>query len=141
MVQMTAVQHNGRTYTAELGTIESTHLGPYDHTGIWVALVQIDFGGTGVYFCTHRLDRPDRYVESKRSAVGTAFGMDQVMLTLETVGAHSWEQLNGKPVMALFANKGGPGDICIGLANPDTGKVFIPADHASGFQSIPERSL
>lgn len=122
-----SIQHNGVTYVGKFAMIKSTMLGYEDH-GIFTSLLSLDMGGSGVGFGQYTLDEPeDREDHRNHRRVGTAYGLDFIIRTLETVGVSEWEQVKGSRVLALFLEEWGP---CKGIANlMDESRIFIPSEH------------
>ncbi|GAA1051339.1 hypothetical protein [Arthrobacter russicus] len=107
------IDHEDRAYRAEVMTIDRTTLGFEDH-GIMTAYLHCSAGSIGCtlggYFIRNR------------------FGADFLGTILETLKAHTWEELKGKRIYVLFDGESPWGSQSIGLANIDTGDVLIFAD-------------
>lgn len=128
MIDMTiAIEHEGRTYYGQLGVIESTMFGAEDH-GITTASLAVKWKGGGVSVGGYGLDI---YDDETKSRVGAAYGMDQLIRIMETVGVTRWESLKGKSVIALFGDKTYLGSRVLGIAGLHTGKVLILEEHAA----------
>lgn len=128
------VNHNGKDYLGEIGSIRSTRLGYEDH-GIFTASIDIYFGGgaTGQGAGFMRLDRgyrpdPNDY---KTISVGTAYGMDHIIQIMRAVGVETWEALTGKQVIALRNDSYGTIE---GLANTLNDNVVVFKEHAEQFK-------
>lgn len=129
------IEHEGNTYSGQVGTVRSTSLGVEDH-GIMTAFVFIEWAGGGVGVGGYALDD---YDETAKRRLGGAFGMDQIMAILDTLGVSEWGKLPGTPAIAVFpAGDPGWGGRSIGLASPTTGRVLILADHAAWWQARTE---
>lgn len=107
------IDHEDRAYRAEVMTIDRTTLGFEDH-GIMTAYLHCSADSIGCtlggYFIRNR------------------FGADFLGTILETLKAHTWEELKGKRIYVLFDGESPWGSQSIGLANIDTGDVLIFAD-------------
>lgn len=134
------VEHDGVDYPAEVMTIKSTSLG-LQHHGIWDLNLHCEGDGTGISvggYCLDNIPAADPFGEDERR--GTAFGMDQIMEIVKTVGVERWEQLPGKRIYVLFdpSRSGGWGGMSIGLANVDTGRALILKEHAARWMALKE---
>lgn len=122
------IEHNGKSYAAQLATIKKTSLGENDR-GLFTAGFELSGDGWGVFAAgDYALDGKPEPGSHDRTA--TAYGMDYIRQLLRIAGAHTWEQLQGKRVYALSEGSGGWGSRNVGLANIDTGAVFIYQEHA-----------
>jgi len=74
--------------------IESVSLGYEDH-GILTCMLHLDYGGSGQGFGGYVLDYYNKDIEER---VGTAYGMEFIILILKTVGVEKWEDLVGKNI-------------------------------------------
>lgn len=105
-----SVVHEGRTYDAEIATIEATSLGYEDH-GIFTA--QLRFAGSGWTQCApaYALGGPacHRYVKG----------------VIEALGVQSWEGVSGKKVYVLREARYLP---IAGLADQSGERVLIFQD-------------
>ena len=119
----TSVTHNGAEYSAELGLIESTHLGLEDHN-IFSMNLNFKFPGSGQGTGHYALSRYDK---DRDARVGSAYGMDLIMRVCEVADRRQWENLKGVNLFVL-REKTGYGKIA-GLANPFTMEVLIFNDH------------
>ncbi|MFS0715500.1 hypothetical protein ABC337_04860 [Arthrobacter sp. 1P04PC] len=129
----TTVEHEGKTYSGQIGTIKSTSLGTQD-PGIMTAMLHIEWKGGGIGVGGYTLDEPRKDDDGKHlGRFGTAYGLDHIMRILETVGVDRWEQLPGKQVIVLFEGKGGLGSISCGIAGITNEKVLDIKSHASSF--------
>lgn len=129
----TTLEHDGKTYYANLGTIRNTMLGVEDH-GTFTSYLHLNFRGTGQGAGGYTLDT---YNPVAKERSGTAFGADLIMRQLEVVGVSEWEKLPGRKVYALYEDEGCYGTI-VGIAGVDTDKVLIFRDHALIF--YPEKA-
>jgi hypothetical protein len=110
----------------ELGKVRRVYLEIEDHGCLWINL-DIDFGGSGQGFGCVALDDWD---EKKKRRVGTAGGLDFIIQILNLFGAKRLNEIEGKPVFALYTNEHHFGDKIIGLETPkfDGGKSFLIED-------------
>lgn len=113
------VEHFGVEYTGELATIKSTMLGYEDH-GVFSAYLECEWAGAGVSVGGYFLD-----TVTDVGRVGTAFGLDQIIQILRTVGVGKWEALKGHPLIVLFAD-----GRAVGIAGTTNDKVLIFQEHA-----------
>jgi hypothetical protein len=122
------LEHNGVTYYGDIATIRTTGLGENDR-GFFTANIELSGDGWGVSAGgAYALDgKPE---EGSYERTSTAYGMDFIRQLLRVVGVSEWEKLIGKRVVALRTDKVGWGSTNVGLANIDTGKVFIYREHA-----------
>lgn len=74
---------DGRTYDAEIGRVESFHLGPEDH-GIFTAHVAFRGGSWGQSLPAIGLDE---YDETQKRRVGTAFGVEFIAEIINRIGS------------------------------------------------------
>lgn len=115
--------HDGVTYAATIVTIESTELGREDH-GIWHAMLHVEGTGIGGYALDGKPEPGER-------RPGTAFGMQWIIETVETVcGEYGrWENLVGKRCFMLHDPTEGQynraGFNCKGIASLDGKRVMI----------------
>lgn len=132
------VEHNGKTYTGQIMTIESTSLGVEDH-GIVTAYLHCKADGVGIGVGGFCLDTPVRDADDKFvGREGTAFGLDHIMTLVNTVGAGSWEQLKGREVIVLFKGSSLWGSTAAGLTGLTNDRVMILAEHADAWSSRDE---
>lgn len=127
------VEHAGIAYSAEVATIKSTFLGIEDH-GIMTAQLNLEWSGPGISSGGWSLDRPIKVGGTQTVRIGSAFGMDQVMAIMKTVGVSQWEKLPGRDVLALF-RLDGPYGSTVGIASitkQDT--VLVYAEHSELFK-------
>jgi hypothetical protein len=132
----TLIEHGGVTYSAAVMVIKRTTLGYEDH-GILTGYLHCSGDGTGVGvggFCLDESDKSANDYGSTRK--GTAYGLDWIIQVLKTVGVDKWEDLPGKRVYVL--TEGGDGErlagwgkTAAGIANIDTGSVFLMKEHAA----------
>lgn len=129
----TTVEHEGKTYTGQIGTIKRTTLGLEDH-GIMSAFLHVQWTGGGIGVGGYTLDGP-KFDENDKfiARFGSAYGLDQIMRILETVGVGKWEDLPGKQVIVLFEGRGGLGSTSCGIAGITNDKVLDFKDHAATF--------
>ena len=120
------IEHEGKTYSGELAVIKSTTLGYEDH-GILTSFLHCEWEGGGISAGGYRLD--------KRGRIGTAFGTDQILRIIETVGVMSWEKLSGRSIIVLFATESNLGSQAVGIAGVHNDKVLVFADHAAQFRN------
>ena len=129
----TTIQHEGKTYSGQIGTIKRTSLGIEDH-GIVTSMLHIEWTGGGIGVGGYCLDTPRKDDDGKHHGrIGTAYGLDHIMRILETVGVDSWEQLPGKQVIVLFEGTGGWGSVSCGIAGITNEKVLDIKAHAESF--------
>lgn len=121
------VTHEGQIYAGEYAKIVSTFLGREDH-GIFTAYLSLQMLGSGVNIGGYSLDT---YDEDLNRRIGTAFGLDQVIRIIETVGADSWEKVAGSEVVLLTQDR----FQSLGIASLDGKRIFLFAQHAAGFHS------
>ena len=130
------VTHDGTDYAGEVMTVGSTRLGWEDH-GILTASIDCrsSYGGVGgVGVGGYALDAPLKRGESGTERVGTAYGLDHVMQLMRVVGVEKWEDMPGRRVIVLSTGSGGPGSMSKGLANIDSGRVFLLSEHATAWK-------
>jgi len=120
----TTIEHKGKTYSGQIGTIKSTSLGTRDH-GIMTAMLHVEWKGGGIGVGGYCLDEPRKDGSGKH--------LDHIMRILETVGVDRWEQLPGKQVLVLFEGSGGWGSTSCGIAGITNEKVLDLKDHAFSF--------
>lgn len=131
MIDMTIeLVHNEKTYYGTLATIDSTMFGQEDR-GITTAFLQLKWKYGGVGVGGYGLDTYDSETRSRR---GSAFGMDQLLRIMETVGVRKWEDLPGKSVIALFDVKNSLGSKVRGIAGVHTEKVLVLEEHAAAWR-------
>lgn len=123
------VEHEGVTYSGQIGRIQSTSLGYEDH-GILSAMLHFKWDGGGIGVGGFCLDEPKDRDARDYSRTGTAYGLDHIMRLIETVGVSSWEKLTGKDAIVLFEGQGGLGLMSVGIAGLSNGKVLILKSHA-----------
>lgn len=134
----TTIQHEGKTYAGQIGTIKSTQLGVQDH-GVMTATLNVEWSGGGIGVGGYTLDSPRKDDNGKfLGRIGTAYGLDHVMRLLETVGVDRWEQMPGKQVIVLFEGEGGWGSISCGIAGITNEKVFDVKAHVKEFLELEE---
>lgn len=120
----TTITIDDKTYFAELGRVDGTMLGIEDH-GILMTYLYLDYAGSSQGAGGICLDE---YNEEKKRRVGSAFGLDWIMRTLEVAGVYKWEDLKGVYLYALKEDHWG---MVKGLVNAgDKSKVFIFEDLA-----------
>ncbi len=86
------IEHNGVEYGGQIGTIKSTSLG-YESHGILTASLTVEWSGGGVSVGGFCLDEPKGRDGRDYSRRGTAYGLDQIMHIIGTVGVERWEDL------------------------------------------------
>lgn len=119
----TTVEHNGATYSAEHVIVESTFLGREDH-GFLTFYLNYKGGDIGGSVGGFALDGKPAEPGGRRPP--TAQGLALVDEVIRVAGVESWEKLVGIRILAVFKGEGMAwGKVCIGFANPDTGKVLI----------------
>lgn len=124
------IEHNGKQYGGQIGTIVSTTLGFESH-GIMTASLGIDWFGGGVSVGGFCLDQPKNRDGGDYWREGTAYGLDHIIRILETVGVETWEKLKGQQIIVLFEGKSLWGSQPVGIASTtDESKIFILKDHA-----------
>lgn len=124
------VEHNGKTYGGQLGTIKSTSLGIQDH-GCLTAMLHVEFkcGGIGVGGIV--LDTPVKDTDGKfLLREGSAFGADHIIEIINTAGVEKWESLPGKQIIVLFEGKSLWGSTAAGFAGITNEEVLIFKEHA-----------
>ena len=126
MSRKTVIEHGGKTYYGELGTVTSTRLSQEDH-GIFTASLLVEWKGGGVSAGGFVLDEYDKASDRR---VGTAFGLDHVMQIIETVGVASWEKIKGSNVFVLFESDNSWGSQSVGIAGLTNDKVLVFKEHA-----------
>ncbi|PZR55273.1 hypothetical protein DNL40_02565 [Xylanimonas oleitrophica] len=135
------VEHGGKTYGGQVGTIESTTFGTTDH-GIVTAMLHVKFDGGGIGVGGMVLDTPRKdEVGKSLGREGSAYGLDLLMWIMRTVGVDRWEKLPGKQVIVLF--DGGRssylGSTSVGIAHiTDEREVLILDDHAKTWREREE---
>lgn len=129
------VDHNGKTYGGQLAVIKSTSLGYEDH-GILTVFIHTAWPGGGVGVGGYALDV---YDESLDQRVPSAYGLDQVVQIMATVGVDVWEKLVGEQVIVLFEGGSWPGSRSVGIASALDDKVFILSEHAAEWKSRTEQ--
>lgn len=130
MATKITVEHDGKSYSGQVGTIRSTRLGYEDH-GILTVNLDISFEGGGIGVGGFCLDEPAERGNYKAGRRGTAYGLDHIIRILETVGADRWEALPGKQVIVLYSGSAGWGGMSVGIASTTTDKVLVLKDHAA----------
>lgn len=131
----TLIEHDGTTYTATVMVIKKTSFGYEDH-GILTGYLHCQGASTGVGVGGYCLDEPNQVTHDR---LGTAYGLDWIIRVLKTVGVERWEDLPGKRVYVLFEGGDGRaisgwGSTSAGIANIDTGDVFIMREHAEAWR-------
>ena len=126
------VEHNGKTYSGQLAKIDSTRLGYEDH-GILTANVYCSWSGGGVGVGGYCLDQPKDRDARDYTRVGTAYGLDQIIRILETVGVDRWEKLPGSQVIVLFEGRSMLGSVSKGIAGVLNDEVLILKEHADAW--------
>ena len=130
-----AIEHNGKTYGGQIGTIKSTRLGYQDH-GILTADLNVEWAGGGVSVGGFVLDKPRDRDASDYTREGTAYGLDQIIRILETVGVERWEDLKGQQIIVLFEGESVWGSQAVGLAaTTDDEKVLVLREHAEAWKA------
>jgi hypothetical protein len=132
MSRTITVDHNGTTYYAQVARIKSTMLGQEDH-GILTAYLHVEGDGWGVGVGGYGLDA---WSEEEGRRIPTAYGLDQIVQMIATVGVSSWEKLPGAEVLVLYADAHPWGSTAAGIAHiVDEGRVLILKDHAEEWKS------
>ena len=124
-----SINHNGKTYPAKKAKIVRTLLG-LDGPRPFLSELILQAGNTGARVGGQRL--------TEKNGEGSAYGLDQIRLILETVGVDTWEELKGADVYALFDSDEDWGAQCVGIANIRTGKAFIHQEHADAWRARDE---
>lgn len=102
--------------------IGGVSLGREDH-GILSFWLMLDFYGFHQAFGGYSMDSPVK-VDGKFKREGNAFGCQCIIEILDTVGAESWDKLQGKPVRAILE-----GHTIKGIMNIiDDSRTFIPSE-------------
>jgi hypothetical protein len=116
-------------YIAEIAKVESTMLGPEDH-GIWTAQLHLTgmTGGWGQSAGGFSLDEPQDGARRR----GTAFGMDQIIAIVETLGCGDWEHAAGTRCLVLREKAYSQ---IVGIADLSGERVLIFREHASDFDN------
>lgn len=110
---MTTIDHRGKTYSGEVGTIADTFLGTEDH-GIFTFMLTFDFNGSG--------QGAGNYFLRENTA-------KMLQGVIDVLGVRSWEKLKGQQAVALREDHGG---LIVGIANLDTGKAVTFEELAHG---------
>lgn len=121
------VEQSGKIYQGVLAKIDKTEIGYEDH-GILTAFLHCSWPGGGVSVGGYQLDV---------KGSGTAFGLDQIICIMETVGVDGWEKLAGKQVVLLFSAPPGKstlGSRVVGIAGLLNDKVLVLTEHADGWR-------
>lgn len=127
MARKIVVEHNGTTYYGQVARITSTMLGEEDH-GILTAYLHVGGDGWGTGVGGYGLDA---WVEAEGRRVPTAYGLDQIVQIMHTVGAHTWEKLPGREVIVLYDTESTLGCVAKGIAHiQDEKRVLIFKEHA-----------
>lgn len=130
MTRTITIEHDGVTYSGQLGTITSTRLG-YEGHGILTTSLAVEWQNGGVSAGGYVLDRPRDIDSHDYTRTGTAYGLDFILRTIETLGVESWEQIKGKQVIVLFEGESIWGGQSVGIASTtDEDKVFVFKKHA-----------
>ena len=105
--------------------IETTMLGIEDH-GILTTMLHLDLQDGGCQgFGGYSLDDWDA---AKNRRVGTAFGTEFILRTLDTVGVGSWKDLPGKNIR--IKKEGGFGSHIVAIGHIMEDKWFDPKELA-----------
>jgi hypothetical protein len=129
------IEHGGKTYGGQIGTITSTRLGMEDH-GITTASLTVEWAGGGVSVGGFALDTVADKTAGDYSRRGTAYGLDHILRILEAVGVERWERLVGEQVIVLFEGRSAWGAQSVGIASTtDDSKVFVMEDHAEAWRA------
>jgi hypothetical protein len=128
------IEHNGETYYGQLATIRRTTLG-YEAHGILSSSLHCEWKGGGISVGGYCLDQPKDRDGRDYSRMGTAYGLDFVIRTIETVGVESWEKLTGSSVIVLFTEPNSWGSMASGIAGIHNDKVFLPKEHSEEWKS------
>lgn len=113
------ITHNDTEYTGQTCVIKSTSLG-YESHGIFTAYLELSGNHWGVQVGGYNLQ-----------TTTPRFAIDQLKQILSTVGVETWENLKGKPLVAVFEAE--PSQRCVGIAHPIEDRVLIFAEHAASF--------
>lgn len=116
MTRTITIETTSGKYTGEIATIESTRLGYQEH-GILTADLTLRWGASGVSVGGYALDKPRSSDVKDHSREGTAFGLDQIIWIMRTVGVENWEDLQGKQVIVLFDGDDSPTSRAVGIAS------------------------
>lgn len=129
------IEHAGKSYGGQIGTIKSTRLGFEDH-GILTTSLTVEWQGGAIGVGGFCLDEPKDREAKDYSRRGTAYGLDHIIRIIETVGVAKWEDLVGKQVIVLFEGASLWGAISVGIASTtDDDKVLILKDHADEWRA------
>lgn len=127
MSRTISIEHDGQTYYGSVARIKSTHLGSEDY-GILTAYLHVEGDGWDVGVGGYGLDA---WNEDKTRRIPTAYGLDQIVQFISTVGVTSWEKLPGAEVIVLFDTPHPLGASAVGIAHiRDEKKVLILKHHA-----------
>jgi hypothetical protein len=127
MARQIIVEHNGSKYYGQIARIESTMLGQEDH-GILTVYLNVSGDGWGTGVGGYGLDA---WVEPEKRRVPTAYGLDQIVQIMHTVGVSTWEKLPGREVIVLYDTASSLGSIAKGIAHiQDEKRVLIFKEHA-----------
>lgn len=131
MSRTITIETTSGKYAGEIATIESTRLGYQDH-GILTADLTLRIGTSGgVTVGGYALDTA-RGERSSDGRQGTAFGLDQIIWILRTVGVSKWEDLKGKQIIVLLDGAQGR---AVGIASTtDESEVLDFKQHAQAWR-------
>lgn len=130
-VNMT-VEHNGKQWFAEIMRIDSTLLGREDHEIFTAQLEFHSLSGAGIQSAGgYMLANWD---EAAGHDVGTAFGMDQVIRIVDTLGCRDWEHLRNSRCLVLRDPDEGKYGRIRGIASLGADQVLIFEDHAASMR-------
>lgn len=113
------ITHNDTDYEGRVATVQSTSLGEEEH-GIFTAYLTLGGNHWGVQAGGYNLQ-----------SATPKFAIDQLKQILWVLGARRWEDLTGKPAVAVFETNGA--ERCVGIAHPIEDRILIFAEHAASF--------
>lgn len=114
------LEHNGKTYLGEIGTVERTMLGYEDH-GIFTGALYFDFGGSGQGYGFR--------------ALSTKYTYPWIAAILEVAGVREWERVKESKLVALRSESYGTIE---GIADLSGSQVMIADEHAKSYGTIVE---
>lgn len=89
------------TLAQRIAKITDTFLGIEDH-GIFTAILDCDYGGSGQGVGTYALDS---YDPTKGCRIGTAAGMEFIRRIMSACGVSSWEKIKGRTILVYFESE------------------------------------
>lgn len=108
-----------------IAKVTKAFLGKEDH-GIWTAMLDVNYGGSGQGIGGYALDA---YDEASGKRIGTAFGMQWIMSCCEALGVRSWGEIEGKTILVFTEDEGYSSKVIgIGPLPTERGRKFLFAD-------------